>query len=76
MGGEWGRRWTESTELKEKIMFSVWNAVVVKTEGHAREGQAGVVVAVNHAKHPDEVVVRFDADSQEEAVAIADLKAL
>ena len=56
-------------------MFNVWQSVKVKTEGHAREGQAGTVKTVNPS-HPDEVVVQFDVDSSLESVNKADLQAL
>lgn len=55
-------------------MRQVWTPVSVKSEGHARFGQAGIVFAVD-PDNLEEVVVRFD-DGQREAVKIADLKAL
>lgn len=55
--------------------FSVWNAVIVSGEEHPRAGQAGVVHATNPAK-PDEVAVKFDADSIVVVMPNADLKAL
>ena len=56
-------------------MFNVWQSVKVKTEGHPREGQAGVVHTVS-PEHKDEVVVKFDTDSSLEAVNVNDLQAL
>lgn len=56
-------------------MFQIWQSVKVTNEQHARAGQAGVVHATNPT-HPDEVVVKFDSDGQQEAVAVADLKGL
>jgi hypothetical protein len=58
-----------------EIMRQVWTPVEVKTEGHSRFGQAGTVFAVDPANE-EEVVVRFDAGGQREAVKIADLQAL
>lgn len=55
--------------------FSVWMAVIVKAEKHARKGQAGIVHAVN-PEVLDEVAVKFDLDGQIVAVKVADLKAL
>lgn len=57
-------------------MFPVWTAVKVKTEGHEREGQAGVVHETNQFDHPDSVVVKFDKDQSLVDVATADLVAL
>lgn len=57
-------------------MFSVWTSVKVKTKGHEREGQAGVVHETNQKTHPEEVVLRFDADQSLVSVAVADLVAL
>ncbi len=56
-------------------MFPVWTSVKVKTQGHEREGEAGTVHATNPA-HADEVVVKFDRDSELVAVAVTDLQAL
>ena len=56
-------------------MFPVWTQVIVKTEGHARYQTAGYVVGTNEA-FPGSVVVKFDNDGTNEAVDIADLKAL
>lgn len=56
-------------------MFQVWQSVKVNNEQHPRVNQAGTVVATN-PKHTDEVVVKFDADGQQEAVAVADLVGL
>ena len=55
--------------------FSVWNTVTVVNPEHERQGQAGVVYAVN-PEMDDEVAVRFDKDGQVVAVANADLKGL
>jgi hypothetical protein len=54
------------------MRYSIWQSVKVTNEEHARAGQAGTVHATS-LKHPDEVVVKFDVDSTEEAVAVADL---
>lgn len=53
----------------------VWQPVLVKNTDHPRFNTAGTVHATNPDK-PDEVVVKFDADGQLEAVKIADLQAL
>lgn len=55
--------------------FSVWTAVQVSNPEHPRAGQAGVVYATNPAT-PDEVAVRFDADSIVVLMAVTDLRAL
>lgn len=55
--------------------FSVWNAVIVSNPADPRTGQAGVVYAVNPAT-PDQVAVKFDADSVVAVVNVADLRAL
>ena len=57
-------------------MFEVWTPVKVITEGHARFNTAGIVTMRNLKDHPDSVVVKFDLDGTEEAVQVADLKAL
>lgn len=57
-------------------MFEVWTPVSVINPAHARTGTAGTVQQRNLANHPDSVVVKFDADGTEEAVLVADLKAL
>lgn len=57
-------------------MFEVWTSVIVTNPDHARTGTAGTVFQRNVAKHPDSVVVKFDADGTEEAVPCVDLKAL
>lgn len=57
-------------------MFNVWQSVKVTNEEHPRAGTAGTVFATNPTTHPNEVVVKFDVDGTEEAVAIADLKTL
>lgn len=57
-------------------MFEVWTSVKVITEGHPRFNTAGTVQQVNKTAHPDAVVVKFDLDGTEEAVALVDLKAL
>lgn len=57
-------------------MFEVWTPVTVVTPDHPRAGTAGTVQQVNRAKHPAEVVVKFDLDGTEESVLCADLKAL
>lgn len=56
-------------------MFQVWQSVQVINENHPRKGQAGTVFAVNKDK-PDEVVVKFDLDGEQQAVQVADLKGL
>lgn len=56
-------------------MFQVWQSVKVIAEGHARQGQAGTVHAVD-PKHPEEVAVKFDLDGQVQAVAVTDLQVL
>ena len=56
-------------------MFEVWQSVKVTAEGHARQGEAGIVFAVDKA-HPEEVAVRFDLDQQVQLVAVADLVGL
>jgi hypothetical protein len=56
-------------------MFQIWQSVKVQNDQHPRAGQAGVVHATN-PKHPDEVVVKFDLDASQEAVAVADLVSL
>ncbi|WP_183026957.1 hypothetical protein [Variovorax sp. UMC13] len=56
-------------------MFGVWDAVKVTAQDHARAGQAGVVFATK-ADHPDEVAVRFDADSAVVLVSVTDLQRL
>jgi len=55
--------------------FSVWTPVQVKREDHERFGQAGTVYEVS-PEVPDEVVVKFDVDSNYVAVAVEDLRAL
>jgi hypothetical protein len=57
-------------------MFEVWTPVIVTNQAHARYNTAGTVSQVNKTKHPDAVVVKFDADGTEEVVALTDLKAL
>jgi len=52
--------------------MEVWQSVKVTAEGHARQGQAGIVFAVDRA-HPEEVAIRFDEDGQVQLVAVADL---
>lgn len=56
-------------------MYSIWQSVKVTNDQHPRVGQAGTVHATN-PHHPDEVVVKFDVDEQQEAVAVADLVGL
>lgn len=56
-------------------MYPVWTSVLVTNPDHARHGQAGTVFKTDPAKK-EEVVVKFDLDGQQEAVQIADLKAL
>jgi hypothetical protein len=57
------------------MRYSVWQSVKVANQDHPRDGQAGTVHTVNPA-HPDEVVVKFDADGSTEAVSVNDLQAL
>lgn len=57
-------------------MFGVWTPVKVVNPEHERADQAGTVFGVNREKHPDDVIVKFDQDGQEQAVPVADLKAL
>lgn len=57
------------------MRYSVWQSVKVSNQDHPRDGQAGTVHTVNPA-HPDEVVVKFDADGSTEAVSVNDLQAL
>lgn len=54
------------------FMLEVWQSVKVAAEGHARNGEAGVVFAVK-SDSTDEVAVRFDSDLQVQLVAVADL---
>ena len=57
-------------------MFSVWTPVKVRSETHERAGEAGLVWKINRAKMPDHVVVKWDTDGTEEAMAVADLAEL
>lgn len=61
--------------MKKGDPMDVWKSVQVTADGHARNGEAGTVFAVNK-KLPDEVAVRFDVDGVVEIVQVADLKAL
>lgn len=55
--------------------MDIWQSVQVTNEDHPRFNTAGTVQQRNPAA-PDEVGVRFDADSVLEVVQVADLKSL
>jgi hypothetical protein len=57
-------------------MYGVWTAVKVVNSDHERVGQVGVVWGVNRVTHPDDVIVKFDQDGQEQSMPLADIQAL
>jgi hypothetical protein len=54
----------------------VWQPVIVSNEAHDRFNTAGTVDETNHQTHPNDVVVKFDADGSRVSMAISDLRAL
>lgn len=53
--------------------MEVRNSVKVVLEGHAREGQAGIVQATDGKNPPKAVEVKFDIDGKVETVKGVDL---
>lgn len=59
----------------KQAIFTALQSVQVANKEHPRAGEAGAVITPA-PNDDDEVMVRFDTDLVEEAVAVADLRIL
>lgn len=56
-------------------MYPIWTQIIVTDENHHRFGTAGYVVGLNSGL-PEQRIVRFDADSTDEAVTVDQIRGL